>query len=135
MTKHIRLLAYIAMIYGGTSLVIALANTINLSYFAESFSIYSDQVHFASYTDSNIIITIIKILTFIETYLALIIGVPAMIGGYGLYYHKSWGRYTLLLVSILMLIKIPVGTAIGLYSIWVLTRPDSVRMIHAAEAV
>lgn len=135
MTKHIRILAYLVMIYGGTSLVFALANMIDLNYFTESLAIYGNQVHFASYQDSNIITTIIKVLTFIETYLALIIGIPAMIGGYGLYYHKSWGRYTLLLVSILLLIKLPVGTMIGLYSIWVLTRPDSVRVLHTAEAV
>ena len=122
------------MIYGGTSLVLALSNIINLSYFTESFAIYANQVQFASYTDSNIITTIIKVLTFIETYLALIIGIPAVVAGYGLYYHKNWSRYVLLLVSILMLIKIPVGTIIGLYSIWVLTRPESVRAIHAPES-
>jgi hypothetical protein len=34
--------------------------------------------------------------------------------------RKSWGRVLAIVVAILSLIKIPFGTALGIYTLWVL---------------
>ena len=40
--------------------------------------------------------------------------------GYGLLARKPWGRTLAIVMGILSLIKLPVGTALGIYTLWVL---------------
>lgn len=54
--------------------------------------------------------------------------VPRIIGGFGLLKHKSWARILILIMSVLALVNIPVGTAIGVYSIWVLVRDETLQL-------
>ena len=51
------------------------------------------------------------------------LGVPGLLAGYGLLTRKPWARVLAIVVGILSLINFPVGTAIGLYTLWVLTQP------------
>ena len=44
----------------------------------------------------------------------------AFLTGFALLNHKSWGRILAIVAGVLALIKIPVGTAIGIYTLWVL---------------
>ncbi len=44
--------------------------------------------------------------------------------GVGLLQYRSWGRTVALVVSALFLFKFPVGTAIGIYALWVLLSQD-----------
>lgn len=50
----------------------------------------------------------------------MILSIPEFIGGIGLLKRKGWARILVLIISILDLINIPIGTMIGIYSIWVL---------------
>ena len=49
-----------------------------------------------------------------------LLAVPSVIAGIGLLMRKEWGRILALVVGILSLIDIPLGTALGAYTIWVL---------------
>ena len=40
--------------------------------------------------------------------------------GFGLLAHKAWARYLAIVVAVLGLINFPIGTLIGLYTLWVL---------------
>ena len=51
------------------------------------------------------------------------LGVPGLLAGYGLLTKKPWARVLAMVVGILSLVNFPVGTAIGLYTLWVLTQP------------
>jgi hypothetical protein len=44
----------------------------------------------------------------------------AAFAGYALLTRRPWGRTLALVVAILSLIKIPVGTALGIYTLWAL---------------
>lgn len=50
----------------------------------------------------------------------LLISVPEVIGGIGLLKRRGWARILVLIIGILDLVNIPIGTAIGIYTIWVL---------------
>ena len=49
----------------------------------------------------------------------------AAFAGYALLTRKPWGRTLALVVAILSLIKIPVGTALGIYTLWALAPETS----------
>jgi hypothetical protein len=49
-----------------------------------------------------------------------LMAVPGMAIGWGLLNYKSWARILGIAFGILNLINIPIGTIIGIYSLWVL---------------
>ena len=51
--------------------------------------------------------------------------VPGFIAGYGLLARRPWGRIAGIVVAILDLFNIPIGTAFGIYALWVLTEPEA----------
>ena len=51
---------------------------------------------------------------------SLIMGALACLVGLSLMNRKPWGRTLAIIMGILSLIKIPLGTAIGIYTLWVL---------------
>ena len=68
------------------------------------------------------------ILTIIANVLAIflfILAIPGLIGGIGLLKYKEWARILILIVSALKLLSFPIGTAIGVYSIWVLVQKET----------
>lgn len=58
-------------------------------------------------------------------WIVLIKGIAGMVGGIGLLARESWARVLTLAVAFVSLIDIPFGTAIGVYSIWVLLSAGS----------
>jgi uncharacterized membrane protein (DUF2068 family) len=44
----------------------------------------------------------------------------ALVSGYGLLTRKPWGRVLAIIAAVLALIKFPLGTALGIYTLWVL---------------
>jgi len=55
----------------------------------------------------------------------LVLSVPGIIGGIGLLQHRQWGRILILVVGFLNLLNVPIGTVLGVYSIWVLLKEDT----------
>jgi hypothetical protein len=57
-----------------------------------------------------------------------VLSVPSIIGGIGLLRGQEWARILVMILSVLNLFNIPIGTAIGVYSIWVLMQPETVEL-------
>lgn len=49
----------------------------------------------------------------------------ALFAGYGLLQRRPWGRTVAIVAAILALVKIPFGTALGIYTLWVLAPSTS----------
>jgi hypothetical protein len=59
-----------------------------------------------------------------------VVGLPGLIGGIGLLQYQSWARITIIVISALDLIHIPIGTALGIYGFWVLLNPETEAMFR-----
>ncbi len=66
--------------------------------------------------------------------LLLVLSLPGIIGGWGVLKLKPWARYLVLILSILDLFNIPIGTAIGIYTLWALLQPEAERLFAAPAA-
>jgi hypothetical protein len=65
-------------------------------------------------------VTVLSIVgTSVGAFLSLL-ALPGIAAGIGLLMHKSWGRVLAIVVGILNLINFPIGTIIGVYTLWVL---------------
>jgi hypothetical protein len=62
--------------------------------------------------------------------LCLAVGLPGLIGGIGLLQYRPWARITIIVISALDLIHIPIGTALGIYGFWVLLNPETEAMFN-----
>jgi len=67
----------------------------------------------------------------IAFFLALI-SVPGIIGGIGILKRKSWARILVMILGFLNLLNIPIGTAVGIYTIWVLMKDETARLFASA---
>lgn len=55
----------------------------------------------------------------------VMLALPGLIAGIGLLRRQSWARILALIVCIVGLLNIPIGTALGIYGIYVLTRDEA----------
>ena len=59
------------------------------------------------------------------TYFLIIISVPGLIAGFGLIARKNWARLLAVVMGFLNLPNLPLGTAVGIYTFWVLLQDES----------
>ncbi|HUK24267.1 MAG TPA: zinc ribbon domain-containing protein [Terriglobales bacterium] len=64
------------------------------------------------------------LLTFIAFFI-LVKAAAEFAAGWGLQQHESWARVLALVLAFLALFNVPLGTALGIYSLWVLMPAES----------
>jgi hypothetical protein len=55
---------------------------------------------------------------------------PAIVGGIGLLKRRPWARILMLVVGVLELPNIPLGTALGVYTLWVMIHDETRRILE-----
>jgi hypothetical protein len=64
-----------------------------------------------------------------------ILALPGLVTGWGLLHFRPWARILGLVLSILNLLNVPFGTALGIYGLWVLLTRDTERLFTVPAAV
>lgn len=67
---------------------------------------------------------ILRLIGSIAAVFFFVMSVPGIIAGIGLMRHKEWARILTLVLSVIGLMNFPLGTAVGIYSIWALVQDD-----------
>lgn len=77
-----------------------------------------------------------NVLSFIGNSIGLIllfISTAGIIGGIGMFSYRSWARILVMIVSALNCLNVPVGTAKGIYSLWVLMQPETIELFEESN--
>jgi hypothetical protein len=111
--EHVRLLGIFWMAYSAFSVVagvalIAIANTL-----------FGRFIHINGGPPPEVTAWLSPFLTVIGG-LILLKAAAGFIAGWGLLQRESWARVLSLVVGFLALFNIPIGTALGIYTLWVL---------------
>lgn len=61
-------------------------------------------------------------------FLVALTGLPNLLAGFGLLEHKGWARIFALVLAVFNLLKFPWGTALAVYTFWVLTDESTKRL-------
>lgn len=80
--------------------------------------------------------TAFGILGFIGTIAAsamLLLAVPSIVAGIGVLQRREWGRVIALIVGAISLLDFPLGTALGVYTLWLLMDNET-RLLFAGPA-
>ncbi|CAN5151857.1 MAG: hypothetical protein ACR2GW_09895 [Pyrinomonadaceae bacterium] len=62
---------------------------------------------------------------FFVALLIAILSLPSLAAGIGLLKRRSWSRLLALIVGCISLLNFPFGTALGIYTLWAMTRPET----------
>lgn len=77
---------------------------------------------------------ILGLIGFLTAGFLVIVSIPGLIAGIGLLKFKPWSRILAIVVSCLDLFNIPFGTALGVFTLYVLMNDEAIRML-AGEPV
>lgn len=61
--------------------------------------------------------------------IVLLVSAPGIIGGIGLLKRKTWARILVIILACINLLNLPFGTALSIYSLWALTRPEAQQIL------
>ena len=78
--------------------------------------------------EEEIVISIIFFIAGAVGMWLVLVSVPGIIAGVGVLRHRPWGRYMALVLAVIWLSNIPLGTAIGAYSLWVLVQDETAKL-------
>ncbi len=126
MEKHINLLSILYIVYGAFHLLASLVGWIILRWSGLFHGTVSSEVA-GSFLLLNGVIAAILLFVVIFSVLAILAGVQ-------LRHRKQWAKYTLLVLSFLSLIHFPLGTALGVYGIWVLMNDETDKLFPSGAA-
>jgi hypothetical protein len=71
----------------------------------------------------------VTVVSFIKVFVSVIIGfmsVMGIIAGIGLMAYQGWARILAIIVSAINCLNVPIGTLIGVYSIWTLVQDETI---------
>jgi hypothetical protein len=63
----------------------------------------------------------------------IIISLPGMFAGIGLLKMRPWGRIVAIVVGALNILSFPLGTALGVYTLWVLLNPETEALFRGQQ--
>jgi hypothetical protein len=124
MRDHVRILAYLHIVFGGLGAVAAI---IVLLVFGGIAGIVG-ATNPGDVDARTIAMPIIGVVGLAICGFVLLLSLPGMIAGFGLLKFRRWARILTIVLSALDLPGFPIGTALGVYGLWVLLQPESERL-------
>ncbi len=126
MEKHIQLVGILNIVYRSFILFISVAICLLIAWITRAI-----QLEVCHNGDVPLeFLNVIPLILCTFAAVLFIVSLLGILGGIGVLKRKEWGRIITLIVSILNLIHIPIGTALGVYSLWVLMNDETIKMFN-----
>ena len=133
MENHLKLVGILNIVYRSLALIGGVILGTMAVWFTEFYGILVEssaiQPHEVPYELVNIIPLILTPIAL----LIVLVSTAGIIGGIGVLDRKEWGRIVLMIVSFFNLLRIPLGTILGVYSIWVLMNKETIGLFNPNE--
>jgi len=126
MQTHVKVLAVLHIVFG------ALGVLIGLGVFAVMGGV-AGLVHMDGDPDSAAVVPLLGIIGAFVLVILLVLSVPGIIAGVGLLSYQPWARILTIVLSVLHLLSIPFGTALGIYGLWVLFNTNGARLFEQPD--
>ena len=123
MEKHVKILGILLIVSGVLDIIGA---SIGYSVFAGSRMLYR------AYSYTHCLHYVYGWFGLMMIGLIMLYAVPAIIAGWGVLNRWSWARIFGMIVCIIHLTSLPLGTALGIYGLWVLFSDETVKIFSGA---
>jgi hypothetical protein len=134
MEKHVKLVGILNIVYRSLAIIgamVLLAIAVGFGYIYDAL-VQTDSIQ--PHEIPAAILDLIPLILFFVASLIIVVSVAGIIGGIGVLKRKEWGRVLLLVVSFFNLIRIPLGTVLGVYTIWVLINNETIKLFVPASS-
>ena len=126
MREHIRILGILNIALGSLTALAGIAVLLITGGAAKIVTTYAG----VSDQDATVAAPIIATVGVGIAIFFLVLAAPAIIGGVGLLNFRPWSRVLMIIVSLFHLLHIPLGTALGVYGLWVLFSDEGRRLLE-----
>jgi hypothetical protein len=120
MKKHIELLGILHIVYSIFGFLIG----------AGLFTLLSGIGYLSG---DHIAMGVLGLIGFLTGGFLIVISIPGIIAGIGLFKVRPWARILAIIVGCLHLMNIPLGTALGIYTFWVLVNDESIKLFNGNQ--
>jgi len=127
MEEHVKVLAILNIVLGGLGVIGALVILIVFGGLAGLVAADHDP-------DAGVGVATLGIIGGIVFLILFVLSLPCVIAGVGLLKFRPWAQTLTIVMSILNLVQIPFGTALGIYGLWVLLN-DQTKSLFRARAM
>jgi len=114
MQTHVRVLGILHLAFGALGVLTAIFLSV---LFGGITSLIGRN---ATGDDARIAIPILGGIGALIVLVTIALSIPSLIAGWGLLSYRSWARILTIILSIVLLVHLPFGTALGFYGFWVL---------------
>jgi Na+-driven multidrug efflux pump len=124
MRDHVRILAYLHIVFGGLGTIAAVIVLV-------VFGGIAGIVGAANPGDPDVLhiaMPVLGVVGLVVSGFVLLVSLPGVITGFGLLKFRPWARMLGIVLSALDLPGVPIGTALGVYGLWVLLQPETERL-------
>lgn len=125
MEAHKRILGILYIVSGILQILLLLTLSVVVS------TIFPMIFEHADVEDQWVLVWIVPFFSTIAATIILLMSIPSVIGGLGVLNQKKWALTLVLILGCFKLFSFPIGTALGIYTIWVYTE-DHKRNAQAA---
>ena len=122
MEQHLNVLAVLYIVFGFIGLIIA-------------FLVFALIVGGGLLSGDAEAIAVTSIIGTVFAFFLAMTSLPGIVGGFGLLKKKSWARILIIILGCLNLLNFPLGTCLGVYTLWVLLNKDSEGLFSGKTAV
>ena len=118
MATHVKILGWLHLVFGAFGLLAA-------------FAILGGSMIGGMFTGS---LTGMIGVSVVGTFAAILVAayaIPGLLAGYGLLRFAPWARILTIVLAVFELIRFPFGTALGVYSLWVLLTAEGAALFQS----
>ncbi len=134
MRDHIKILGILNIVMGSITALVGLIALLAMGTIAGFVAASLSSATGADYHDAATALPILATVGFAIAVFFVALGLPSIIGGWGLMRYRPWSRILMIVISAFHLFHIPLGTALGVYGLWVLLNTDSQRILESGGA-
>jgi hypothetical protein len=129
MATHVKVLGALFIALSAIGLLVAIFVVFALGLSAGIVGITADP------GEADIAQPILALVATAVTTFLLVVSLPGIIVGWGLLKFRPWARILGIVLSALHLINIPIGTALGIYGLWVLFNSETENLFSRPVAI
>jgi len=125
MESHKRILGILYLVWGLLTLLLVFGINVFIS-----FMMFHTNTRELDLPEMMMVEGIVRV---IMGFVLLVISLPSIIGGIGMLYDKKWAFTIILIVGIFSLMSFPMGTAIGVYTLWAYLKDQEIQKGRGKE--
>lgn len=134
MRDHIKILGIVNIVMGSITALVGVVILLMMGTIAGFVAASVASAAGSDYQNGAIAGPIVATIGVVIAVFFLALGLPSILGGWGLMHYRPWSRILMIVVSVFHLFHVPLGTALGVYGLWVLLNDESRRLLESGGA-